>query len=371
MRYPTRALVELAAIRENVRLIRETAGGAEVMAMVKADGYGHGAVAVAGAALAGGAGRLGVAYVAEALALREAGVEVPVMAMVCTRGDEYERAVERGVDLGVGGSRLLGEIAAAAGRAGRAARVHLAVDTGMTREGAGGSDWPDLVERALKAQASGEVEIVGIWSHLACADEPEHPSVGRQIKAFREAVELAERAGVRPEVRHLANSAAALHLPDARWDLVRPGIAVYGLSPAPDLPDPGLRPAMTVVSQVAFTKRAAAGSGVSYGHVYTTASDANVALVPIGYADGVPRNGGGVLELLLGGARRRIAGRVCMDQFVVDLGDDTVEEGDEVILFGPGDRGEPTAQDWAEAMGTISYEIVTRIGGRVPRAHLD
>ncbi|MEO3787088.1 alanine racemase [Actinocorallia sp. B10E7] len=371
MRYPTRALVELSAIRENVRLIREAAGGAEVMAMVKADGYGHGAVAAAGAALAGGAGRLGVAYVEEALALREAGIDVPVMAMVCTRGDEYERAVARGVELGVGGPRLLEEVAAAAGRAGRAARVHLAVDTGMTRGGATTADWPGLVDLALKAQASGEVEIVGIWSHMACADEPEHPSVGRQIKVFREAVELAERAGVRPEVRHLANSAAALYLPDTRWDLVRPGIAIYGLSPAPGLPDPGLRPAMTVTSEIAFTKRAAAGSGVSYGHLYTTSKDTNVALVPAGYADGVPRNGSNVLELLVGGARRRIAGRVCMDQFVVDLGDDEVREGDEVVLFGPGDRGEPTAQDWAEATGTISYEIVTRIGGRVPRIHLD
>ncbi|WP_344248220.1 alanine racemase [Actinocorallia libanotica] len=371
MRYPTRALVELAAIRENVRLIRETAGGAEVMAMVKADGYGHGAAAVAGAALAGGAGRIGVAYVEEALALREAGVGVPVMAMVCTRGDEYGRAVAAGVDLGVGGLRLLEEVAEAAVDAGRAARVHLAVDTGMTREGANAQGWPELVERALKAQASGRVEIVGIWSHLACADEPGHPSVAAQARVFREAVELAERAGVRPEVRHLANSAAALYLPETRWDLVRPGIAIYGLHPAPGLPDPGLRPAMTVVSQIAFTKRAAAGSGVSYGHAYTTPRDANVALVPAGYADGVPRNGGGVLELLAGGARRRIAGRVCMDQFVVDLGDDVVEEGDEVVLFGPGDRGEPTAQDWAEALGTISYEVVTRIGGRVPRTHLD
>jgi alanine racemase len=371
MRYPTRALVELSAIRENVRLIRETAGGAEVMAMVKADGYGHGAVAVAGAALAGGAGRLGVAYVEEALALREAGIDVPVMAMVCTPGDEYERAVARGVDLGVGGTRLLEEVAAAAGLAGRAARVHLAVDTGMTRGGATADAWPQLVDQALKAQASGQVEIIGIWSHMACADEPDHPSVARQTRAFREAVELAERSGVRPEVRHLANSAAALYLPDTRWDMVRPGIAIYGLSPAPGLPDPGLRPAMTVTSRIAFAKRVAAGSGVSYGHLYTTSKDTNVALVPAGYADGVPRNGSNVLELLAGGVRRRVAGRVCMDQFVVDLGDDVVGEGDEVVLFGPGDRGEPTAQEWAEATGTISYEIVTRIGGRVPRTHLD
>ncbi len=370
MSYPTRALVELSAIRENVRLIREAAGGAEAMAMVKADAYGHGAVPAALAALEGGAGRLGVAYVGEALALREAGIQAPVMAMVCTPGEEYGRAVAAGVDLGIGGARLLEEVAVAAGESGRAARVHLSVDTGMTREGATSRLWSHLVELALKEQAEGRVEIVGIWSHLACADDPVHPSVSRQIKEFREAVELAERAGVRPEVRHLANSAAALHLPDARWDLVRPGIAVYGLSPAPHLPDPGLRPAMTVVSQVAHTKRAVAGSGVSYGHLYTMSKDANMALVPAGYADGVPRNGSNVLELLVGGARRRIAGRVCMDQFVVDLGDDTVDEGDEVVLFGPGDRGEPTAQDWAEATGTISYEIVTRIGGRVPRTHL-
>ncbi|GAA3202040.1 alanine racemase [Actinocorallia longicatena] len=369
MTIPTRAQVELAAIRHNVGVVRGAAGGAEAMAMVKADGYGHGAVRVARAALEGGASWLGVAFLAEALTLRAAGIDAPIMVAVCPSGDDYGTGVVQGVDFGVGATWLLREIVAAAEATGRTARIQLAADTGMTRGGATVEQWPDLVEAALKAEAAGAVEIVGLWSHFACADEPDHPSVRRQIRVFKEAVELAERAGVRPQVRHLSNSAAALHLPEARWDLVRPGIATYGLNPAPALPDGGLRPAMTVTSKVALVKRAAAGEGVSYGHLYTTSRETNVALIPAGYADGVPRNGTNVLELLAGGKRRTVAGRVCMDQFVIDLGDDSLAEGEEVVLFGPGDRGEPTAQEWAERTGTISYEIVTRLGGRVPRVY--
>lgn len=371
MTYPTRAQVELGAIRGNVGLLRERSG-AEVMAMVKADAYGHGVLPVATAALEGGASRLGVAYLTEALSLRAAGITVPIMVGVLTPGDPdaLDEGVNAGIDLGVGGLGMLKEITEAAERTGRSARVQLKADTGMTRGGATVADWPELVGESLKAVAAGHIEIAGIWSHLACADEPSHPSVHRQVKVFKEAVELAERAGARPELRHLANSAAALMLPEARWDMVRPGIAIYGMTPAPDHGDFGLRPAMTVSSTVALVKRVEAGSGVSYGHLYTTEKETTVALIPAGYADGVPRNGSNVLELLAGGKRRTIAGRVCMDQFVIDLGDDRLAEGDEVILFGPGDRGEPTAQDWAAATGTISYEILTRLGGRVPRVHI-
>ncbi|MDX6738354.1 alanine racemase [Actinocorallia sp. A-T 12471] len=368
MTHPTRALVDLSAIRDNVRLLAEAAGR-PVMAMVKADAYGHGAVPVARAALDAGATWLGVAFADEALALRAAGITAPLLAGVCPPGADLVAAIKAEVDLGVGSIRLVREAADAAVAAGRPARVHLKADTGMSRGGQTVQGWPALVEAALKAEAEGSVRIIGIWSHMACSDEPEHPSVAGQTAAFAEMVRYAENAGVRPELRHLANSSAALHLPDTRWDLVRPGIAIYGLNPAPALPDPGLRPAMTVTSTVTVAKRVPKGSGVSYGHQYTTERETTVALVPAGYADGVPRAGSGILEVLAAGARRRIAGRVCMDQFVLDVGDDAVAEGDEVVLFGPGDRGEATATDWAEAVGTVSYEIVTRLGGRVPRVH--
>jgi alanine racemase len=214
---------------------------------------------------------------------------------------------------------------------------------------------------------------VGVWSHFALADSPEHPTVQAQLACFREALEVAEGRGWHPQVRHLANSAATLATPDAHFDLVRPGVSVYGLSPGPLLGRPadlGLVPAMTLRAEVALAKRVPAGSGVSYGHRYHTAAEATLALVPLGYADGVPRHATNVGEVLLAGRRRPIAGTVCMDQFVVDVGDDDVSEGDEVVLFGPGDRGEPTADDWAEAIGTINYEIVTRIGPRVSRRYI-
>lgn len=213
------------------------------------------------------------------------------------------------------------------------------------------------------------MRVAGAMSHFACADEPGHPSIAAQIGAFTEMVAYAEKAGARFEVRHLANSAATLTLPEARFDLVRPGIATYGLTPVPRLGTFGLRPAMTLVADAALVKRVPAGRGVSYGHTYTTREATNLAVVPVGYGDGIPRHGSNLLEVLAGGRRRTIAGRVCMDQFVIDLGDDRLSAGDEIILFGPGDRGEPTAQEWADALGTISYEIVTRIGSRVPRAY--
>jgi alanine racemase len=370
MRSPAEARVDLDAISANIALLRERAGGAEVMAMVKAEAYGHGLVPAARAALAGGATWLGVAKVAEGLALRAAGVTgVPVLVCLGVPGEPYERAIAEGVDLTAGAPWLVEEIAAAAERAGRPARLHLKADTGMSRGGAWGAEWPPLVDAALAAEAAGTIRVVGLMSHFACADEPGHPSIARQLTVFREMVEHAEKAGVRPEVRHLANSAATLTLPDARFDLVRPGIATYGLTPVPRRGTFGLRPAMTLAAGAALVKRVPGGSGVSYGHTYITERETNLAVVPAGYGDGVPRHGSNLLEVLAGGRRRRIAGRVCMDQFVIDLEDDELAAGDEIVLFGPGDRGEPTAQEWADALRTISYEIVTRIGSRVPRVY--
>jgi alanine racemase len=361
------AVVDLDAIRDNVALLRSRTP-AEVMAVVKADGYGHGLVPAARAALTGGAGWLGVAFLEEALALRRAGILAPMLSWLATPGEDLAAGVAADVDLSASAPWMIAELAAAARDAGRPARVHLKIDTGLSRAGAPPADWPELVTAAAKAAAAGEVEVAAIWSHFAYADAPGHPTIARQIGAFRDAVDAARRLGVDPPLRHLANSAATLTLPDAHFDLVRPGIAVYGLTPVP--PDRyGLTPAMTLRSRVALAKRVPAGSGVSYGHVYVTRTETGLALVPMGYADGVPRNATSIGPLLLGGKRRTVSGRVCMDQFVVDVGDDEVAAGDEVVLFGPGASGEPTAQDWADATGTISYEIVTRVGARVPRTY--
>ncbi|HEY8454319.1 MAG TPA: alanine racemase [Actinopolymorphaceae bacterium] len=366
------AIVDLAAIRHNVAALRERAKSAAVMAVVKADGYGHGLVASARAAVAGGATWLGVANVEEALALRAAGLTSPrILSWLAAPGERWSDALAAGVDVAAYSTAQLAEIAEAAASRGTTARVHLKVDTGLSRGGAAARDWPALVDAALSAQADGTVTITGIWSHFACADEPGHPSIQRQLAAFADALAFAERAGARPEVRHLANSAGLLAVPESRYDLVRPGIAVYGLSPVRGLSDAdaGLVPAMTLRARLALVKRVPAGAGVSYGHRYVTARETTLGLVPLGYADGVPRAASNVGPVLVGGRRRRIAGTVCMDQFVLDLGDDPGAAGDEVVLFGPGTSGEPTAHDWAEATGTISYEIVTRIGSRVPRRY--
>jgi alanine racemase len=330
-------------------------------------------VPAARAALAGGATWLGVAKLAEGLHLHEAGLTGPdgVRTLVClgVPGEPYGKGIEAGLDLTAGAPWLVEEIAQAAARTGIPARIHLKADTGMSRGGASGEGWPALVEAALAAEAEGLVRVVGLMSHFARADEPGHPSNALQLSVFQEMVEHAEKAGIRPEVRHISNSAATLTLPEARFDLVRPGIAIYGLTPVPKLGTFGLRPAMTLVAGAALVKRASSGSGVSYGHTYVTDRETNLAVVPAGYGDGVPRHGSNVLEVLAAGRRRRIAGRVCMDQFVIDLGDDDLAAGDEIVLFGTGDRGEPTAQEWADTLGTISYEIVTRIGSRVPRVY--
>ncbi|MGH8824215.1 MAG: alanine racemase [Jiangellaceae bacterium] len=369
--------VDLGAIRDNVAELRRRASSAGVMAVVKADGYGHGLVPSARAALAGGATWLGTAVLAEALALRAAGVPGRILAWLSAPGERWGDAIDADIDVSAAAAWAVEEIAAAAAVTGRAARVHLKVDTGLGRSGAAVSDWPSVVDAALKAQADGLVEVVGLWSHFAIADAPGHPTVVGQIETFKEAVALAESRGVSPEVRHLANSAATLTRPDARFDLVRPGLAVYGLSPVPDQAAPhevGLRPAMSVRARLALVKRVPAGQGVSYGHFYVTDRETTLGLVPLGYADGVPRHGssgdgGPGAPVLAAGRVRPVAGRVCMDQFVLDLGDSPATAGDEVVLFGDASAGEPTAQDWAQACRTISYEIVTRFGPRLPRTY--
>jgi alanine racemase len=365
------AVVDLAAIRGNVATLK-VATSAEVMAVVKAGGYGHGLLESARAALAGGASWLGTAMIDESIALREAGITAPALAWLWTP-DETEsvrRAVATEIDLSVSSGWQLDAVRAAAADLDAVARIHLKVDTGLSRNGAAFGDWPDLLAAAAKAQAGGEVEVVGVWSHFAYADEPGHPMIARQIAAFRDALAAAARAGIEPRLRHLANSAATLTRPEAHFDLVRPGIAVYGLSPVPQQGDFGLVPAMTLRACLASVKRVGAGEGVSYGHAYTTRRETTLALVPLGYADGLPRNATNVGPVAINGRRFTISGRVCMDQVVVDVGDLPVAAGDAAVLFGPGQHGEPRAQDWADALATIHYEIVARIGARVPRTYV-
>ncbi len=366
------ARIDVTAVAANTAELCRRTGPAELMAVVKADAYGHGLVPCARAAVAGGATWLGTALLDEALTLRSAGLTQPrLLAWLLDPGDRWAEGIAAGVDLSASAPWAVAAAASAAVAAGRPARVHLKLDSGLGRSGSTASDWAGLVDAALAAQADGTVEVVGLWSHLAFADVPGHPTTDLQLAAFSLAVAMAEAAGVRPEVRHLANSAAALTRPDTRFDLVRTGLPVYGLSPIPDQMRPrdlGLRPVMTLAARLALVKQVPAGHGVSYNHRYTTTSDTTLGLVPLGYADGIPRSATNVGPLLAAGARRTVAGTVCMDQFVVDLGPDAqAAAGDEVLLFGPGDSGEPSAQDWADALGTIAYEITTRLGPRVPR----
>ncbi len=363
------AVVDLDAFRDNVARCAEAAPSAEVMAVVKADAYGHGLVACGTAALEAGATWLGVALMEEAIALREAGVGGRVVAWLATPGAPWAACLVRDVDVSVSTRWALDEVVLAAQATDVRARVHLKVDTGLSRSGATPPDWPDLVAAARRAEAEGYVQVVGVWSHLAHADAPGHPTIARQLDVFAQAGETATAAGLVPEVRHIANSAATLSLPAAHFELVRPGVALYGLTPGADLgsaADLGLRPVMSLRARLASVKRVPAGTGVAYGHDFVTTSETVLGLVPLGYADGIPRAAVNAGPVQAAGARRRIAGRVSMDQLVIDLGTDEAHEGEEVVLFG---EDGPSADDWAEVCGTIGYEIVTRIGPRVPRVH--
>lgn len=364
-------VVDLDAIAANTAVLRERVDR-PLMAVVKADGYGHGLVPAARAVLAGGADCLGTTVLDEALALRAAGITAPVLSWLHNPGTDYAPALQQDVQVSANAVWGVDEIVAAARASGRTAELHLFVDTGLSREGATMADWPGVVEAAARAQADGYVSVVGLWSHMAYADAPTHPTIGAQVRVFEEAVALARGAGLTDARLHLANSAATVALPETWYDMVRPGIALYGLDPlcGSDPHAHGLRPAMTVRAGVMLAKRVAAGVGVSYGHTYLTRGESTLALVPVGYADGIPRAAGNSAPVLAAGAQRRIAGRVCMDQFVLDVGDDAIEAGDEVVLWGPGDDGEPTAQQWATALDTIHYELVTRIGGRFTRRYV-
>ncbi|MDT5337118.1 MAG: alanine racemase [Mycobacterium sp.] len=368
-----KAVVDLGAIDHNVRVLRELAGSADVMAVVKADGYGHGATRVGQAAIAAGASELGVATLDEALALRRDGVTAPVLCWLHTPGTDFAPALAADVQLGVSSTRQLAEVLDAVTRTGTPATITVKVDTGLNRNGAGAGEFSELLVALRRAASDDAIRLRGIMSHLACGDDPTSPVNDQQAQRFSEMRAQAREAGVEFEVAHLCNSPAAMTRPDLAYDMVRPGIAVYGQTPIPANGDMGLRPAMTLKCPVALTRSIKAGDGVSYGHTWVAKADTTVALIPLGYADGVFRGLSNRIAVLINGRRRPNVGRICMDQFVVDLGPGPVDvsEGDDAILFGPGDGGEMTALDWAELLGTISYEVVTSPRGRVSRLYVD
>lgn len=353
------ARVSIEAIAHNVHELRRRAPARHLMAVVKADGYGHGAVTAARAALEAGADHLGVADVAEALELRRAGIDAPLLAWLHDPAADFAVATQAGIALGVSSLEQLERAAAA----GHRPAVHVKVDTGLSRNGVVEADWGPLVERLVALVDAGDVRLEGVFSHLSNTDADEDRA---QIVAFERFLGAVDSVGLDPGIRHLAASGAALDHPAARYDMVRAGIALYGIAPAPHHRDLPLRPAMELSAAIATVKRVPAGSGVSYGYLHRTSGPATLALVPLGYADGVPRHALGA-PVLINGAIFPVAGRIAMDQFVVDVGDHSVAVGDRAVLFGDPSTGAPSADEWAEAAGTIGYEIVTRLGRRVTK----
>jgi len=363
------AVIDLDAFRANIAALKACAPQSAFMTVVKADGYGHGAAQVARAARDAGSGWLGVATLDEALALRRAGDRGDLLCWLAAPGADFAAVIDAGVEVTASSADQLAEILAAPAAA--RPKVQLKVDTGLSRNGAFGEQWTELVAAAAAAQMGGAVEVTGVWSHFACADQPDHPANGAQEAAFNTAVDELEAAGIEPALRHLSNSAATLTRPSAHFDLVRAGIAAYGIRPDPGLTyETPLTPVMTLRARLAAVKRVPAGASVSYGHTWTAERETTLGLVPIGYGEGVLRTASNRAEVGFAGGRARQVGVVCMDQFVVDLGDASASRGDQVTLFGPGTDGEPTAEDWAAAAGTIAYEVVTRLGGRIERTYV-
>ncbi|MDQ3528502.1 MAG: alanine racemase [Actinomycetota bacterium] len=367
---PTWAQVDLDAIAANVGVLKRQAAAGALMAVVKADGYGHGLVPAGRAALAGGADWLAVALVEEGAALRAAGVTAPILVM--TEPPVTAIPALLGADLtpAVYTGPYASALAAAAADHGLVdpVAVHLKLDTGMRRVGVPQSQWQDAL-RQIRDTAG--LHLQGLWSHFAVADEPDNPFIAQQAAEFRRGVAMAQSVGVPPDITHLANSAGTLQLHDDHYDMVRPGLAVYGLEPAPGLfGDLPLRPALSWWTRLSLVKRLAVGESISYGLRWTASRATTVATVPAGYADGVTRALSNRGEVVVRGCRLPIAGTVCMDQFLVDAGDTEVAAGDDVCLLGEQDGVGVTAQDWAAWLGTINYEVVCGIGRRVPRVYL-
>ncbi len=358
---PMRELrVDPAAIRGNVERIRALVAPAAVMVVVKADAYGHGAELAARAAAAGGADWIGVADVDEALALRAAGIRLPMLAWLHGPHADLAAAAAAGVDVAVSSLEQL-DVAARSG-----ATVQVKIDSGLSRNGVPVAGAPALLRRAGELARAGSIRLTGVLSHLSTTSADD--DLG-QLEVFDRLVAGARAEGIDPGLRHIAASGAALALPAARLDLVRIGIAAYGLEPGPgiDVGALGLRPAMEVSAAVALVKRVPAGSGVSYGWTHRAERETTLALLPVGYAEGVPRAASSRAEVLIAGRRHPVVGRIAMDQLVVDVGDAPVRDGDRAVLWGDPETGAPTADDWGGWADTIGYEIVTRAGGRLTR----
>ncbi|MEN9607038.1 MAG: hypothetical protein RL605_866 [Actinomycetota bacterium] len=367
-------VIDLDAIAHNLetmsaKVTRHDGTRPLVMCVVKANAYGHGMIPVARKLQQAGADYLGVADIAEALELRNAGIDLPILAWLHSPRETFVAALSAGIELGIANVEQLERIALAAEKTGRVARIHLKIDTGLGRNGSSESQWQSLLERVKELGAAGRVQTVGIFSHLSCTSEADDL---RQIRRFEAAVEQARLADVGFEMRHLTASDGSLNYPQATFDMVRIGVALYGLSPFVEhsSADFGLVPAMTVTALVTQTKRVPAGEGVSYGYMHRTAAETTLALVPMGYAEGLPRDASGKAKVSINGKTYPVSSRIAMDQFVIDVGDDKVVAGDEVVIFGDPAAGVPSADDWAKASDSINYEIVTRMGGRSHRRYL-
>ena len=366
------AEISLLAIADNLKLIKSKTN-AQVLAVVKADAYGHGLIQVGKAAADVGADWLGTALLEEGIALRNSGIKIPIISWLTPLGEDFNTAINLDIDLSVSSIELLTEVISAGKSVKKIPRVHIEVDTGMSRGGVG-DDWQTFLTELSKAVEVNEINIVGIWSHFARADEPEEVMNKEQLAVFEDRIKSASAAGIKAEFIHISNSAASLTNKSAHKNIIRWGIGLYGLSP--DLNNLGdskslnLKPAMRLKAKLHLVKAVKAGVSVGYGGTTITKSDTKLGVVTLGYADGIPRNANNLAGVFVGGKRAPLIGRVSMDQFVVDLGINSLAKtGDEVIVFGDGLGGEYTADEWAKASGTINYEIVTRIGSRVPRIY--
>ena len=398
--YPSCAAVDLAAITHNLSVLRAAAPGALQLATVKANAYGHGLVPVALAALDGGADWLGVAQLAEAFTLRrgldEAGVpraDAPLLAWISTSSSDFAAAIEADIDVSVSWTWVLADICAAAREVGRPARVHVKIDTGMSRAGSTLADLPALASALRMATDDGLVDVVGAWSHMSRADDPSeagNASTASHVRIFEEGLAILADAGITPRIRHLAATSGILWHPEAHYDMVRAGIGLYGLSPDPAVATSeqlGLIPALELRAPLTSVKVIEEGTPVSYGGTWVAPTRRWIGLVPLGYGDGILRAASNkarvVVHTASGPLNAPLIGRVCMDQFVVDLGpaqaspgtptarsgDAPAAPGDIAILFGSGAGGEALADDWAEAASTINYEIVTHLGTHIPRTY--
>jgi alanine racemase len=362
------AVIDLGAVQANVAHLRRLTGTRHTMAVVKANGYGHGAVPVARAALAGGADWLGVADIGEALELRAAGIDAPLLAWLHDPDPDFADAIAADVDLGLSSESQVRQAADAATRLGRTANVQIKLETGLNRNGVDEPDWAEVLGLAAAFERVGRLRVRGLFSHLANTSADDDQAA---IGSFERGLAAAAAAGLTVDFAHLASTAAALRLPAARYTMVRLGIGVYGQSPFADADsaDLGLTAAMTLRARVAAVRRVPAGAGVSYDYLWRAAADTTLALVPLGYADGVPRQSVDA-KVAINGTQYPVVGRIAMDQFLVDVGSAPVAVGDQVVLFGDASTGAPTAAEWGAAAGTINYDIVTRVGARVPRRYV-